>query len=117
MKRYGDTVRVVAGNIDHGEVCRRAPEILEFDVERIHVWMTHIGGYPGRYAPGVRKLLKERSVRLMITGHSHILKVMFDKDLDMLHIIQAPPDTTGWAKRAHTCKLVLDNGDMQRTCR
>ena len=108
-----DTVRVVAGNIDHGEVCRRAPEVLEFDVEKIHVWMTHIGGYPGRYAPGVKRLLKERAVKLMITGHSHILKVIFDKDLDMLHINPGAAGYHGWQKERTLVKLVLDDGDMR----
>ena len=48
--------------------------------------MTHIGGYPGKYATGIKKLLKENQVNLFISGHSHILKVIYDKELDLLHI-------------------------------
>ncbi|MDE6489968.1 MAG: metallophosphatase family protein, partial [Muribaculaceae bacterium] len=113
LENVCDTVRVVSGNIDHGEVCRKAPEVQEFEIENIRVWMTHIGGYPGRYAPGVKKLLKEHAIRLMITGHSHILKVMFDNELDMLHINPGAAGYHGWQKERTLIKLVLDNGDMR----
>ena len=80
-------VRAVCGNIDSGTVRRRCPEVLEFETEGVKVWMTHIGGYPGRYAPGVRRMLHDCGARLMVTGHSHILKVMNDPELDRKSVV------------------------------
>ncbi len=106
-------VRVVEGNIDHGEVHRRCNEVECFTVEGINVWMTHIGGYPGKYSPGVKRILRENNIRLMVTGHSHILKVMWDKELDMLHINPGAAGYHGWQKERTLVRLVLDAGDMR----
>ena len=86
LEEIAPVVRAVAGNIDHGDVRRRCNEVEEFEVEDIKVWMTHIGGYPGRYAVGVRPILRTHNINLMVTGHSHILKVMWDREHDVLHI-------------------------------
>lgn len=106
-------VRAVSGNIDHGMVCRRCPEIMEFETESIKVLMTHIGGYPGKYAPGMKKLLRDKQIRLMVDGHSHILKVIYDKELDLLHINPGAAGTHGWQKVRTLVKLILDDGDMR----
>ncbi len=106
-------VRAVEGNIDHGEVHRRCNEVECFTVEGINVWMTHIGGYPGKYSPGVKRILRENNIRLMVTGHSHILKVMWDKELDMLHINPGAAGYHGWQKERTLVRLVLDAGDMR----
>ncbi|MBQ9076472.1 MAG: metallophosphoesterase family protein [Muribaculaceae bacterium] len=106
-------VRAVSGNVDHGDVCRRCKETEMFTVEGINVWMTHIGGYPGRYAPGVKRLLRENRIRLMITGHSHILKVLWDKELDVLHINPGAAGYQGWQKERTLVRLVLDAGEMR----
>ncbi len=79
-------VRAVSGNIDHGDVRRMCPEVQEFEVEGVRVWMTHIGGYPGKYSPGVKRILREEGIKLMVSGHSHILKVIPDHELGLLHI-------------------------------
>lgn len=71
-------VRAVSGNCDGGDTCKTYPEILEWECEGTKVMMTHIGGYPGKYAPGIRKILSEKRPQLFIAGHSHILKVLFD---------------------------------------
>ncbi len=106
-------VRAVEGNIDHGEVHRRCNEVECFTVEGINVWMTHIGGYPGKYSPGVKRILRENNIRLMVTGHSHILKVIWDKELDMLHINPGAAGYHGWQKERTLVRLVLDAGDMR----
>ena len=59
-------VRAVSGNIDHGEVSRRCKELEIFEVEGVKVLMTHIGGYPGRYSPGMKRLLFENQINLMV---------------------------------------------------
>jgi putative phosphoesterase len=73
------TVRGVFGNIDGRTVRAVYPEDLFFEVEGLKVYITHIGGYPGRYAPKVKEKIDAFKAKLFITGHSHILKVMPDK--------------------------------------
>ena len=79
-------VRGVSGNIDGYDVRSVVPEELVFTCEGVKVFMKHIGGYPGRYAPGVKQRLVAEKARLFISGHSHILKVQFDKDLQCLNM-------------------------------
>jgi putative phosphoesterase len=78
--------RAIYGNIDDEKVRVRYPENLRFECEGMDVFMTHIGGYPGRYNKRVREILQEDPPDLYICGHSHILKIMPDKKLDLLHI-------------------------------
>ena len=78
--------RAVYGNIDDVKIRRAFPLDLRFDCEGMDIWMTHIGGYPGRYSKRVRELIVDNPPDVFITGHSHILKVMRDKKLDLLHI-------------------------------
>jgi putative phosphoesterase len=78
--------RGVYGNIDDTDVRRRWPLNLEFTVEGLSVFITHIGGYPGRYTARVRQLLDDTQPGLYICGHSHILKVMMDKKRGILHM-------------------------------
>ena len=79
-------LKSVFGNIDSAEARLEFPEHLKFRCEGVNVWMTHIGGYPGRYAPAVRERIKVHTPDLFISGHSHILKVMNDKQLNLLHM-------------------------------
>lgn len=109
-------VRAVRGNIDHGDVCRRCGEIEQFTVEGLNVWMTHIAGYPGRYSPGVKRLLAENRVNIMVAGHSHILKVMPDPELGLLHINPGAAGYHGWQKQRTLVRLTLDArtiGDLE----
>ena len=79
-------LRAVYGNIDDALIRSEFPLHNRFFCEEIDVWITHIGGYPGRYTPSVRESLKNNSPKLFITGHSHILKVINDKKLGLLHM-------------------------------
>lgn len=79
-------VRGVYGNIDGRAVRQTFPEEAVFEVEGLKVMMTHIGGYPGRYAPTVKQRLLEVKPHVFIAGHSHILKVVRDKSLNLLHL-------------------------------
>lgn len=74
------------GNADGQDIRQIYPENLFFDCEGVKVFMTHIGGYPGKYPARIKQLLKEHSPALFICGHSHILKVMYDKTHELLHM-------------------------------
>jgi putative phosphoesterase len=88
--------RAVTGNIDGRDLRTRYPENLRFEAEGVDVWITHIGGYPGRYAPGVREKILRNPPQLFISGHSHILKVMPDTRLHLLHINPGAAGNQGW---------------------
>ncbi len=88
----------VYGNIDGKDIRLQFPEHLRFNCEQVDVWMTHIGGYPGKYAPAVRSELYTNPPKLFITGHSHILKVMFDPKINCLHINPGAAGNSGWHK-------------------
>ena len=79
-------LRAVYGNIDDQKIRAEFPLHNRFICEKVKVWITHIGGYPKRYNPKILKELKSNPPDLFICGHSHILKVINDKQLDLLHI-------------------------------
>lgn len=110
LRSIGPTVRAVAGNIDGQMIRRECPETIEAEIEGVRLWMTHIGGYPGRYRPGVASLLRSRHIGVMITGHSHILKVMHDPATGALHINPGAAGHHGWQSVRTLVKLTLDNG-------
>lgn len=76
----------VYGNIDDQKIRAEFPLHNRFICEKVNVWITHIGGYPKRYNPKILEELKSNSPDLFICGHSHILKVINDKELDLLHM-------------------------------
>ncbi|WP_316840027.1 metallophosphoesterase family protein [Pedobacter gandavensis] len=88
----------VYGNIDDKEIRAAYPEHLRFNCEKVDVWMTHIGGYPGKYAPNLKREIYTKPPMLFITGHSHILKVMFDPKINCLHINPGAAGNSGWHK-------------------
>ena len=79
-------LRGVYGNIDDQKIRAEFPLHNRFICEKVNVWITHIGGYPKRYNPKILEELKSDPPDLFICGHSHILKVMNDKELDLLHM-------------------------------
>jgi putative phosphoesterase len=91
-------LRGVYGNIDDQLIRAEFPEKIRFSCEEVDVWMTHIGGYPGKYAPDIRAEIYNNPPKLFITGHSHILKVMFDPKIQCLHINPGAAGRSGWHK-------------------
>lgn len=91
-------LRAVYGNIDGRELRTRFPQTLRFQVEQAEVLMKHIGGYPGNYDPSIQGSLLTRPPRLFVSGHSHILKVKYDKTLSMLHINPGAAGKQGFHK-------------------
>lgn len=79
-------LKAVYGNIDNALIRTEFPEELRFHCEGVDVWMLHIGGYPPRYTPKVKEQIKNNPPKLFICGHSHILKVKWDKSLNLLHM-------------------------------
>lgn len=102
LKKYAP-LRAVWGNIDSQKVRKEFRETTYFKCEELKVMMTHIGGYPGRYEKGVKEILEYRKPNLFISGHSHILKVMHDKKLDILHMNPGAIGNYGW----HKVKTIL----------
>ncbi len=86
LESLGLPIRAVYGNIDGHELRSFLPLDLSFFCEGVAVFMTHIGGYPKRYKPRVREILLEKKPKLYICGHSHILKVIYDNTMDVLHM-------------------------------
>lgn len=86
-------VRAVYGNIDGREIRLHYPENLRFTCEQMHVWLTHIGGYPPNYTPAVLKELRRETPDLFVCGHSHILRVMPDRKLN--NLLYLNPGATG----------------------
>jgi putative phosphoesterase len=103
----------VFGNIDGYDVRSEFPEILTWRCEEVNVFMTHIGGYPKKYAPGVKKELIKNQSSLFISGHSHILKIIFDNDINCLHINPGAAGKQGWHKIRTLVRLTIDGGNMK----
>ena len=107
------TLRAVYGNIDGQDVRIEYPEVQIFQVEQIKILMTHIGGYPGRYDFKARLLIEQERPKLFICGHSHILKVMYDKKYDMLHINPGAAGKYGIHKSITAIRLIIDGDNMR----
>lgn len=91
-------LRGVYGNIDGRDIRSVYPENLKFNCEDVKVWMTHIGGYPGKYDQRIKADIHREQPDLFICGHSHILKVMFDKNIACLHLNPGAAGKYGWHK-------------------
>ena len=110
LESIAPVFRAVCGNIDGAVLRRGCPEVLTFETEGCKVLMTDIGGYPGRYAPGVRQMIEEYRPKIFISGHSHILRVMRDPDFDLLHINPGAAGTHGWHAKRTLIRLTIDEG-------
>ena len=102
-------LRGVFGNIDGTEARKEFPLHHCFFCEKVSVWITHIGGYPGKYSPGIKALLTENTPKLFICGHSHILKVQFDKELNLLHMNPGAAGKSGFHQVRTMLRFVIDN--------
>ena len=100
--------RAVFGNIDDCEIRADYPQFQIFKVEDMKVVMTHIGGYPDNYAPGIKQLLLEEKPDIFISGHSHILKVMRDPKLNLLHLNPGAAGMKGFHKKVTMMRFQID---------
>lgn len=106
-------VRAVYGNIDDASIQQQYPEELSFELEGVNVYMIHIGGTPPRYAKGVKSRLKSVRPKLFICGHSHILKVMPDKELDLLYMNPGAAGRQGFHKFRTLLRFELAEGNIK----
>lgn len=95
--------RGVYGNIDDKTIQFHCHEHLRFECEGVDVWMTHIGGYPGRYSSLIKAEIIKNPPKLFICGHSHILKVQYDQKLQVLHLNPGAAGKHGW----HTVRTLM----------
>ena len=103
----------VYGNIDGSDVRAAYPEVQRIDCEDVDILMTHIGGYPSRYDRKIYPILKNYPPKLFIAGHSHILKVMYDKSLHFLHINPGAIGNSGIHQVKTAIRLDIDGNDMK----
>ncbi len=103
----------VYGNIDGPDVRKMYPEQLVFKCEDVTVMMRHIGGYPPKYNPETKKELLIHQPQLFISGHSHILKVMYDDKLQCLHMNPGAAGKQGWHKVRTLIRFVIDGKEMK----
>ncbi|MCF6351324.1 MAG: metallophosphatase family protein [Flavobacteriaceae bacterium] len=106
-------LRAVYGNIDDNEVRNSFPLDNKFTLEGVSVWITHIAGYPNRYNQRVRTQLNYDSPKLVICGHSHILKVMYDKKYNHLHLNPGAVGKHGFHKIRTMLRFTLDKGTIK----
>jgi putative phosphoesterase len=105
-------VRAVFGNVDRAELRSVLDEDLVWDCEGLRVYMTHIGGYPGRYDRRARKELAQRKPGLFICGHSHILRVMRDQALGLVHMNPGAAGKQGWHKVRTLLRFTVAAGQV-----
>jgi uncharacterized protein len=106
-------LRGVYGNIDGSDIRSVYPEKLTWACEDVKIYMTHIGGYPPKYNPAVKKELTETKPQLFIDGHSHILKVMFDENLQCLHMNPGAAGNDGWHNVRTIIRFSVDGKNMK----
>ncbi len=106
-------LRGVYGNIDGGVTRRVYSEFSSFRCEDVEVLMTHIGGYPRRYAPKAMEQIRAARPKLFIAGHSHILKIIFDPTYNMLHINPGAAGNYGIHKVRTAVRFVVDGSDIR----
>lgn len=106
-------LRAVHGNIDGTEIRMECPEVELFMCESIKVMMKHIGGYPGRYDRSAIPLLDSERPGLFISGHSHILKVIFDKKRNLLHMNPGAAGYSGLHKMITCMRFTVDGKDIR----
>ena len=103
----------VYGNIDDASIRHQFPEQLVFTSEGVKVMMRHIGGSPPKYNPETRKELALHQPQLFISGHSHILKVIYDEKINCLHMNPGAAGRQGWHKVRTLIRFVIDGADMR----
>jgi hypothetical protein len=106
-------LRAVYGNIDNAAIQQEFPLDQKFRCEAVTVWMTHIGGYPDSYNRRIREEIKRNPPNLFISGHSHILKVQWDKKLGLLHMNPGACGKQGFHQLRTMLRFVIDGKDIK----
>ena len=112
LKSLNKNLRSVFGNIDGNDLRRLMTEDLCWEVEGVKILMTHIGGYPGKYPSRIRLLLKENKPGIFVCGHSHILKVIYDKEFKLLHLNPGASGKEGFHAIRTALRFKIDQGNI-----
>lgn len=113
--------RAVYGNMDSGDVRYSLPEFYRFRVEDVNVFLTHIGGYPGKYNPWLIPMFRKSQssenandkIHLFVSGHSHILKVQYDKEYQFLTINPGAAGKQGWQTVQTLLRFTIDRSEIK----
>ncbi len=106
-------LRGVYGNIDGSDIRSEFPELLQWICEEVNVMMLHIGGYPPKYNAKSKLLIQQNHPQIFISGHSHILKVMYDNSLSCLHMNPGAAGKQGWHAVRTLIRFVIDGKDIR----
>lgn len=112
IKKY-KPLKAVYGNIDNSVIRSEFPLDQKFELDGITVWMTHIGGYPNNYNMRIREEIKQNPPKIFISGHSHILKVIYDKKLNLLHLNPGAAGKHGFHKVRTMLRFEIDKGEIK----
>ena len=106
-------LRAVYGNIDDKDARSEFPLDNKFTLEGVDVWITHIGGYPNKYNQRIREEIKINSPKIFIAGHSHILKIQYDKKLELLHLNPGAAGNYGFHKIRTMLRFKIDSEEIK----
>ncbi|MDO4228194.1 MAG: metallophosphoesterase family protein [Capnocytophaga sp.] len=106
-------LRGVYGNIDGTDIRSQFPEVNRFFCEEVEVLMIHIGGYPNKYSALAKQEITSRTPKIFISGHSHILKVMYDKNFQLLHLNPGAVGKHGWQTVRTMIRFEIDKKDIK----
>ena len=106
-------VRAVYGNIDNNIVRSEFSMDCKFICNGLNIWITHIGGYPGKYLKRIKDILEYEKIDILIFGHSHILKIIYDKKYDLLHINPGAVGKAGFHKKRTMVKFEINNKKIE----
>lgn len=112
LEKQFKEIKGVYGNIDNYMLRRIYPEEQIFEIEGLRVFMTHIGGYPGRYPSRIKEKILLHKPNIFICGHSHILKVIFDNKLDLLHLNPGAAGRSGFHQVRTMLRFNLHNSNI-----
>lgn len=112
IKKY-KPLRAVYGNIDNAEIRSEFPLHNRFLIDDVDVWITHIGGYPNKYDFRVKNMITENPSDLFICGHSHILRVMYDKKLKLLHLNPGAAGKHGFHQIRTMLRFEINNKKLE----
>lgn len=113
LRRTGKIFRHVYGNIDSQQIRIHSVETNQWRTEDMNILMTHIGGYPGKYPATIRKMISEVKPDLFICGHSHILRIMYDKSSDHLHLNPGACGREGFHKVRTVLRFTIDQKKVE----
>jgi len=106
-------LRAVYGNIDNHDIRQAFPLHQQFNIGTLKIFITHIGGYPKRYNPKIKNELYAYKPDLFICGHSHILKVMRDEKLNLVHMNPGAIGIHGFHQKRTMLRFEINNGKLQ----